>query len=779
MTMRFFTLGVFLLIFHPVITKAQIKCLAGWGDDRAELEIPAARIDDGYCDCPTSGADEPNTSACSGWDAWSGNTNPQESQSMTYFSCPHQPQLRLSLSKVNDGICDCCDGADELSSEDVDCPDICDEVLAAERSEREKLVKAFQAGSSLRNEKIREFEEMKAQIKANLTVKEQELNEQTAALETISAELQERKISYLMDRNARQMHLVETLARHSADSQGPVTGMLEALSNEELSWFIVFLCQLSGETPTSDTTNTATCTALRRAGIDAGILWDAQTYQVVRMDDDEKKALFANILDHNVRNSDESVWNQKGLELAQRKKRSKAPVDEEDIHYDYDDYDEYHSYDSADYGDDDVYDYGESARRPPPSSRYSLDKDGNNEKREQLAQFIKEQPFFLSRASFLAASEELLAKLNDRLEEKDDDKGSTEDDSRPDFDPMALNMVKRKLEKRRRFIEEGLETAVSGKALMDFFEDFKYDDMSEKRKDLERLAIGTLQHSRVSASDVGLIYHFVVDEISSQISSEISGRDTCTSPWAGLCPPTVVRRKESYLPPKPVVDEMEKACAAINMAESGQLACAMEASDLPVDTPPGFLGYYEVSSRTKDDLFASAFKNFGLSDQNPVRKPVNEKRDELDNVQSLVDSLEKEIKEMKKTIGEDGSDFGPDGELFGLKDSCFSVEEGKYEYELCLFGEAKQRDKGSKVGGTGLGKWTGSSMDDESPGTRIWKWENGQKCWNGPMRSATAYVTCGSETMVISADEPDTCRYVLRVESYVACDENFRSRSGL
>ena len=72
-----------------------------------------------------------------------------------------------------------------------------------------------------------------------------------------------------------------------------------------------------------------------------------------------------------------------------------------------------------------------------------------------------------------------------------------------------------------------------------------------------------------------------------------------------------------------------------------------------------------------------------------------------------------------------------------------------------------------------MGKWNGVEFDEET-GQRILKWTGGVKCWNGPQRSATAYVTCGAETKVLLADEPDTCRYVLQMESHIACDDTFK-----
>jgi hypothetical protein len=48
-----------------------LRCLVGWGSDVVRV-IPPHWINDGYCDCPLDGADETNTDACSGIDAWPG-----------------------------------------------------------------------------------------------------------------------------------------------------------------------------------------------------------------------------------------------------------------------------------------------------------------------------------------------------------------------------------------------------------------------------------------------------------------------------------------------------------------------------------------------------------------------------------------------------------------------------------------------------------------------------------------------------------------------------------
>ena len=51
-----------------------IRCSAGWGSQEVERVIPPEWINDGYCDCPLDGLDEPETEACSGSaiGGWSG-----------------------------------------------------------------------------------------------------------------------------------------------------------------------------------------------------------------------------------------------------------------------------------------------------------------------------------------------------------------------------------------------------------------------------------------------------------------------------------------------------------------------------------------------------------------------------------------------------------------------------------------------------------------------------------------------------------------------------------
>jgi hypothetical protein len=55
----------------PSAAASSVACPAGWGSNEDQV-VPPERVNDGYCDCPTTGADEPETNACSGGASWHG-----------------------------------------------------------------------------------------------------------------------------------------------------------------------------------------------------------------------------------------------------------------------------------------------------------------------------------------------------------------------------------------------------------------------------------------------------------------------------------------------------------------------------------------------------------------------------------------------------------------------------------------------------------------------------------------------------------------------------------
>ena len=127
--------------------------------------IPSSSINDDFCDCTLDGLDEPGTSACS-------------YLKTSRFHCKANPSKSFYIftSRVDDGICDCCDGEDEM---DIICPNNC-KALAIQMLQTKKE----KASKFIEGLKIRETYVKKAKSQLNNFVKEREsLHRQTKSID--------------------------------------------------------------------------------------------------------------------------------------------------------------------------------------------------------------------------------------------------------------------------------------------------------------------------------------------------------------------------------------------------------------------------------------------------------------------------------------------------------------------------------------------------------------------------------------------------------------------
>ena len=71
------TLARCLLLLLFLYLSEALECASGYGRAR---KIPDSYVNDGFCDCPLNGADEPETEACSGAPVggWAGVNGKQE-----------------------------------------------------------------------------------------------------------------------------------------------------------------------------------------------------------------------------------------------------------------------------------------------------------------------------------------------------------------------------------------------------------------------------------------------------------------------------------------------------------------------------------------------------------------------------------------------------------------------------------------------------------------------------------------------------------------------------
>lgn len=653
----------------------------------------------------------------------------------------------------------------------------------------------YEKGSAQRAQSLADFVQFQAETKTKLKQANHDLNTKQQKLSDTQTQLAASKVEYYQKRVAR----LETATKTAAQS------LTAGLSASELKWLIVHACQMAGEMEEAE--DGKTCVPLRLAALDSGIIWDGnEARSAVEAD---KVAVVADIFYRNSEENAESIiWKESELDSNAKKMKKKAHgrrlmrvVEAEDYDDNYDDY----MYDEDYYGDEDGDDseldqpvHGEDTIQTENTAD-EMPKDD-----EKTAAFLAEldkQPFMKMRASFSIKATELINAIDEALvmeeEEESEEKMVADEEAEdlteiaPQFDPIAYKMVRNTLDKRKKSLERGIGYGLSARFFLESLEQ-KLDDADALVHRLSLLAVGTLSYGNISAPQYYETLASAVPELQNENDAQ-----TCASPWSRICPPRALDRAGISIPAANILSAVKTFCATEltkDAVSDGSCAAASteqsSSSDpIPSNVPDGYYGYYEVKGRVDETVLAELFIDVGVvakGDELAIRLKLAELEEAEDRLENDVSSLQAKVRDLEDSIGGDDPDkFGPNGELHSLRDKCFEVEEGKYVYEVCLFGKATQKDKGSTGAGTNLGKWTRASTETvtdeknrEYP-QRIWHWENGTKCWNGPQRSATAYVTCGAETKVLSADEPDTCRYVLDMESPIACDDEFRERNGL
>jgi Glucosidase II beta subunit-like protein len=674
-------------------------------------------------------------------------------------------------------------GSNDTTSKTT-CPDQCAALLAAATAAKRDLEQRFQVGSKKRATALSEFAAY---------VKETEIKLKQA-YETALAKREERDQIKIQTVGAKQVFVEQRVARVKdqalALATAPETGLLSGLTVEELKSVILHACQVAGEM--TDAASSKTCVPLRLAALDMGGVWQAgDSYSFQRILEatslltpeakEQQITALANVLRHNSHDDNEKVWQESDLNNTQnryrkssRKRRSRS--DSEDDVYDEDD-------------DDDDEDTDRSNENSSAA--------GNDSKRDELTYQVRYLPFSATRDIFLENGAAILEKIKQEsetsteiVEGEQNRTSSSEGDASPAMDPMVLPMIKNTISKRERRIRKGLDYGVSAKVLLEAV--IRSTSTTTAQQVLQRLAIGTLNYGKLSTVQFYQILTYVISELNNVAEFD---PQTCPLPWADICPPKDIVRNGARVPPAAVVDSVRQFCKQASKSISSA-ACAQNTDDasdvvIPSEVPDGYFGYFEVEARDDSDMLNKAFSNLGFQasgGEESADSTLKEIESTLDRRNSELEDLEREIKEMEDSIGggnEDGSKFGPNGELHSLRDQCFEVIEGKYVYKVCMFGAATQRDLGTQDGGTDLGSWseaTTEAVTDQNGveyEQRVWRWANGAHCWNGPSRSATGYVSCGAESRILSADEPDTCRYVLQMESPLACDEEFRTRHGL
>ena len=94
----------------------------------------------------------------------------------------------IGSSRVDDGICDCCDGSDEGTI--IQCKDTCTQVAYKEKENINKLTAAYKSGKIVRDSYITLVRNQKESKAATLTYVRGEIERQKAATSALAKEME-------------------------------------------------------------------------------------------------------------------------------------------------------------------------------------------------------------------------------------------------------------------------------------------------------------------------------------------------------------------------------------------------------------------------------------------------------------------------------------------------------------------------------------------------------------------------------------------------------------
>lgn len=225
--------------------------------------------------------------------------------------------------------------------------------------------------------------------------------------------------------------------------------------------------------------------------------------------------------------------------------------------------------------------------------------------------------------------------------------------------------------------------------------------------------------------------------------------------------------------------QQQESYTTLQMLESvPKLVSDLESFKVPVPKEPT-LGAMIVKAIGEERLnrFKLWLAEHGLYFSSSFSYGTDEAEDdqysEVNIHKNIVKKAKTEVEELEKQLSEIRSDYesvyGPGDILRSLKDSCVSNNLGEYVYEFCFYGGASQKStKDNSV--VNLGKFSKVVYDDPA-NTLVLEYENGAKCWSGPIRRATVSLTCGKNNEILQVTEPERCEYFIRGTSPAACSE--------
>ncbi|WVR03133.1 hypothetical protein IAU60_000123 [Kwoniella sp. DSM 27419] len=146
-------------------------------------------------------------------------------------------------------------------------------------------------------------------------------------------------------------------------------------------------------------------------------------------------------------------------------------------------------------------------------------------------------------------------------------------------------------------------------------------------------------------------------------------------------------------------------------------------------------------------------------------------REKHRNLSNELNRLNNDITSDQETIDMMDKGYGPSAEWKKLDGTCVDKVSGDYTYELCFFGRATQRsnkDSSSNYMGS-FSHWNTSAEEGSYDYYTKQMYQNGAKCWNGPMRSVAVDLSCGTKNELLAISEPEKCEYRFKVATPALC----------
>ena len=175
------------------------------------------------------------------------------------------------------------------------------------------------------------------------------------------------------------------------------------------------------------------------------------------------------------------------------------------------------------------------------------------------------------------------------------------------------------------------------------------------------------------------------------------------------------------------------------------------------------------TQRTSEENDKIEDEERALEDARKLRDEASRKasqaRDKFEESNNKLSTLKAKIEKLSSVTSDETTKL-----LVGaLFNQCFSTQADKYTYEICLFGQSKQ-DSHVRLGDM-KNDMKNEVVFEDASGKRFVKFENGEKCWNGPKRSMTVELVCGSKEALFDVLEPSRCEYSSKFSTPIACDE--------